>query len=212
MSELAAHILIADDHAVVRDGLRLLLTALPDTEVVGAEATAEHAVRAAVELRPDIVLMDLALPTMGGIAATRRIVADVPSARVLVLTTYTDSASIRAALEAGARGYVSKGSGIGELASALATVRSGGIALGAEIVATADEPQIADARPFPALTDSEFAVLELMAQGLSNEDIAARLHLSAKTVGNACTRVYVKLGVARRTEAARVAHRAGVGL
>lgn len=214
MPESRCRVLIADDHAVVRDGLRLVLEQLPWVEVVELVATAEHAVRGAVLLRPDVVLMDLAMPECGGVEATRRIAAAAPWSRVLVLSSHRDEATVRTALAAGAHGYVAKTSALGELATALRAVWDGRPGFDADSAAAAQRPATPSAgpTPLPALTDGERAVLELLAAGASNTEIAACLHLSAKTVANTCTRIYHKLGVQRRTEAARAAHRAGLGL
>lgn len=211
MTDAACRVLIADDHAVVRDGLRLVLEQLGWVEVVGAVSTAEHAVRGAVELHPDVVLMDLAMPECGGIEATRRIGAAAPWARVLVLSSHRADAGIRAALDAGAAGYVTKTSALGELADALRAVHDAGAAYSSDVAALLAGREPDRGRPLPVLTDRELAVLEMLASGASNHEIARRSHLSEKTVANTCTRIYLKLGVRRRTEAAAVAHRHGVG-
>lgn len=220
MSDALCRVLIVDDHTVVRDGLSLILGQVDWVQVAGTADTAEHAVREAVALRPDVVIMDLAIPLhgddarSGGIVATRRILADAPDVRVLVLSSHGDEASIAAALDAGASGYLVKTSAMGELADAVAAVWHGGRAFGAEIEDTAARILSGDRAPraFPVLSDQDYAILELIARGFANAEIARTLHLAPNTVGNACTRIYEKLGVTRRTEAGLIAHRAGVGL
>jgi len=206
-------VLVADDHAIVRDGLLMLFGGLDGTTVVGAVETAEQAVRASVELRPDIVLMDLALPVMGGVEASRRIARSAPESRVLVLTSHDDDASLRAAIDAGARGYLVKTSGLGEIATAIESVHRGQLVFGGTVAGDAVRllrsapPQ----RAFPALTGREHEMLELLASGRSNAQIAAALGVTEKTVGNTLSRVFLKLGVARRTEAVLLARSAGLG-
>lgn len=214
MADRAIRVLIADDHPVVRDGLRVLLDPVAAVEVVDSVSTAEHAVRSSVERHPDVVLMDLSLPKMGGIEATRRIGIDAPGSRVLVLTTHEDDASLRASIEAGARGYLLKTSGMGEIAGAIAAVHQGQLIFGGDIAITAAGLVTRDSmapRPFPALTSRELEVLELLARGLGNTEIAQRLGISDKTVGNNLSRIFLKLGVSRRTEAALLARSEGLG-
>jgi len=209
---------------MVREGLGLLLDGLDWVQVVGAAGTADAGVRATVELRPDVVVLDLALPVRqdpaadatapgsGGLLALRRIRADAPAVRVLVLSSHDDAATIIAARDAGALGFVVKTGETGELADALRAVWAGRAALSRDASNALARAADAASRPFPLLTDTEFGILELIARGRSNADIAHELHLAPQTVANACTRIYEKLGVARRTEAALAAHRAGVAL
>jgi DNA-binding NarL/FixJ family response regulator len=214
MTDRPVRVLIADDHPVVREGLHVLLGTVAAVTVVGLVETSEHALRAVIEGAVDVVLMDLSMPAMGGIEATRRITRAVPTCRVLVLTTHHDDASLRAAIEAGASGYLLKTSGLGEIVGAIAAVHRGQLVFGGGVAGTvarlvSDEPPAT--RPFPHLTTREFEVLALLAQGLANDEIAARLGLSGKTVGNNLSRVFLKLGGAHRVEAALLARENGLG-
>lgn len=215
MSDSPITVLIADDHPVVRDGLALLLGSLPEFEVVASVDTAEAAVRAAVERHPDVVLMDLVMPLMGGIRATARITADAPGVRILILTTHEDISSIVEAIGAGAGGYVLKTVGIGEISAAIRAVHHGQLVFSSDISPTTRTQLLTGrapaSRPFPDLTDREFAVLDHLASGATTLQIAERLGLSGKTVSNHLSTVYVKLGVATRTEAALLASSQGLG-
>jgi DNA-binding NarL/FixJ family response regulator len=213
----ALRLLIADDHPAFRAGLRLLLESLDDVEVVGAAATGAEVVEHALALRPDVVVMDLQMPGMGGIEATRAIVRQAPEVNVLVLTMFEDEDSVFAALRAGARGYVLKGAGQDELARAIQAIASGE-AIFSPAIATRvidffsrsldDQPPQA----FPELTDREREVLGLIAEGLPNPEITRRLVLSPKTVRNHVSNILVKLQVRDRSEAIVRAREAGLGL
>jgi DNA-binding NarL/FixJ family response regulator len=204
-------VLVADDQAIIRDGLVTVLGLLPDIEVVGAAADGREAVALAVEQHPDVVLMDLRMPVLDGVAATSRLRADVPDAAVLVLTTYADDESILAALRAGAKGYLTKDAGRAELAAAVRSVARGQAILGAEarelvigaLAAPAPEATSADAvsRRFPALTTREAEVLALVSDGLGNREIAARLYIGVSTVKTHVNAIFAKLGVRTRDEA-----------
>ena len=209
-------VLIADDHPAFRAGLRLLLESLDDVEVVGEAATGAEVVELAVEHLPDVVVMDLQMPVVGGIEATRAIVARAPEVNVLVLTMFEDEDSVFAAMRAGARGYVLKGAGQEELARAIRAIASGE-AIFSPAIATRvidffsrsrdDQPPQA----FPELTDREREVLGLIAEGLPNPEIMRRLVLSPKTVRNHVSNIFAKLQVRDRSEAIVRAREAGLG-
>jgi DNA-binding NarL/FixJ family response regulator len=208
-------VLIADDHPLFRDGLAALLGASPDTELAGAAATGTEAVQLARQAQPDVVLMDLRLPGLNGIEATRQIVADSPHTAVVVLTMFDDDDSVFAALRAGASGYLLKGADQEQIRRAVHAAADGEAIFGAEIATRVlayftVQPAPASA-PFPQLTDRERQVLELVAQGRSNTIIAARLQLSQKTIRNNVSNILVKLQVADRAQAIVRARDAGLG-
>jgi DNA-binding NarL/FixJ family response regulator len=210
-------VLIADDHLLFRDGLRALLTSAPDTELVGEAATGEEAAALTGSLQPDVVLMDLQMPGLNGIEATRRIVQESPHVRVLVVTMFEDDSSVLAAMRAGARGYLLKGATHTEMARAIRAVGEGEAIFSPTIAARLME-FFASFRPaampqvFPELSDREREILDLIAQGHKNPEIAARLVLSPKTVRNHVTNILSKLQVADRGEAIMRAREAGLGL
>ena len=209
-------VLVADDHLIFRDGLRALLASTPDAELVGEAATGEEAIALASSLQPDLVLMDLQMPDLNGIEATRRIVHDSPHIRVLVVTMFEDDSSVLAAMRAGARGYLLKGATHGEMARAIRAVGEGEAILSPTIAArlmeffTSFRPAVTP-QVFPELSDREREILDLIAQGHKNPDIAARLVLSPKTVRNHVTNILSKLQVADRSEAIIRAREAGLG-
>jgi DNA-binding NarL/FixJ family response regulator len=207
-------VLIADDHPLFRDGLTALLNDGPGTGLAGTAATGTDAVELARETQPDVVLMDLHMPGMGGIEATRRIVADCPRAAVLVLTMFDDDDSVLSALRAGARGYLLKGASREQIRCAIHAAASGEVIFGAQpaarmlacfTTATALSP------PFPQLTGRERQVLDLLAQGRANTAIAARLSLSPKTVRNHVSNILAKLQVTDRAQAIIQARDVGMG-
>ena len=209
-------VLVADDHLIFRDGMRALLASTPDAELIGEAATGEEAIALASSLQPDLVLMDLQMPDLNGIEATRRIVHDSPHIRVLVVTMFEDDSSVLAAMRAGARGYLLKGATHAEMARAIRAVGEGEAIFSPAIAARLMEffasfqpatmPQV-----FPELSDREREILGLIAQGHKNADIAARLVLSPKTVRNHVTNILSKLQVADRSEAIVRAREAGLG-
>ena len=215
-------ILIADDHPVFRFGLRALLNAMSDTEVVGDAATGEAAIALAAETRPDVVLMDITMPGIGGIEAVRRMCAAQPEVRVLMVTMLEDD-SVFAALRAGARGYVVKGTEPAEVLRAIRAVADGeaifspSIAermlhfFAAQSAAPREMAQVRHDPAFAALTEREREVLELIAGGLTNSAIAERLVISPKTVRNYITEIFSKLQVADRAQAIIRARDAGLG-
>jgi DNA-binding NarL/FixJ family response regulator len=211
---MTIRVLIADDHAVVRDGLSLMLGLLDGIDVVGEAATGDEAVKQAVILRPDVVLMDVQMPGLDGVEATRRISGLVPSVAVLMLSMYSDEATAVGAMRAGARGYLLKGAGHADVAAALHAVVAGQAILGQGVadVLLAQIGTAGPARsyPFPKLSEREREVLDLLVAGKRTNEIAAGLFVSPKTVSNQLTSIYGKLGVAGRTEAVLLAHEHGL--
>jgi DNA-binding NarL/FixJ family response regulator len=208
-------VLLADDHPVVRRGLAALLGTLPDFEVVGEAVDGEEAIREAQLTRPDVVLMDVRMPGIDGVAATRRLRETVPDAAVLVLTMYDDDATVFTAMQAGARGYLLKGAEQDEIADAIRAVVRGQAIFGPGIASRlldhfANPPAPAE-DPFPELTPREREILELLAEGRRTADIAGALHLSPKTVSNNLTTIFAKLEVADRTAAVIRARERGLG-
>jgi DNA-binding NarL/FixJ family response regulator len=209
-------VLIADDHPLFRDGLAALLNDGPDTELSGAATTGTEAIDLARETQPDVVVMDLHMPRLNGIEATRRIVADSPHIAVLVLTMFDDDDSIFSALRAGARGYLLKGADREEIRCAIHAAANGEIIFGAHLATRmlsyfTATPAAAPPPVFPQLTDREREVLELVAQGRANTAIAARLGLSHKTIRNHVSNILTKLQVADRAQAIIQARDAGLG-
>ncbi|NEA21859.1 response regulator transcription factor [Actinomadura bangladeshensis] len=214
---MTPRVLLADDHPVYRDGLRLMLDSTGEVEVVGTAPDGAAAVETAARLRPDVVVMDLQMPRLGGVEATRRILAARPETGVLVLTMHEDDESVFAAMLAGARGYLLKGADQNEILRAVSAVAAGEVIFGPALAGrvSAYFARIAVARPadapFPQLTGRERDVLELIALGLSNPAIAERLGLSPKTVRNNVSNIFAKLQVANRAEAMAQARDAGLG-
>ena len=212
----AVRILVADDHPLYRRGLAALLNAQRDWEVVAEEADGLAAVTAARSHSPDVVVIDLNMPGLDGIEATRRIVADMPDVGVLVLTMYDDDGSVFAAMRAGARGYLLKGADQDEIVRAVSGI-VGGEAIFGPTVARRIIDFFADPRPrptqsvFPELTAREHEVLDLIAAGRSNAEVAETLVLSPKTVRNHVSAIFAKLQVAGRSEAIVRARDAGLG-
>ncbi|KRC49220.1 LuxR family transcriptional regulator [Leifsonia sp. Root227] len=207
-------VVVADDQAIIRDGLVTVLGLLPDIEVVGEAEDGERAVALAAAEHPDVVLMDLRMPGLDGVAATERIVREVPGTAILVLTTYADDESILSALRAGARGYLTKDAGRAELAAAVRAVASGQSTfapeVGALLVSTltggtgtgsAPAPASSLSARFPTLTKREVEVLALVADGLSNGEIASALFVSVATVKTHINAIFAKLAVRDRAQA-----------
>jgi DNA-binding NarL/FixJ family response regulator len=210
-------VLLVDDHPVFRHGLTALLEALPDVEVVAEGADGATAVRLARELRPDVVVMDLQMPGVDGITATRQIVEALPGTGVLVLTMFADDDSVFAAMRAGARGYLVKGADSPDVQRAITAVAGGeaifGPGVAERVLGYLTRPLSAhDDVVFPELTDREREVLELIAAGKGNHQIATHLSLSPKTVRNNVSNIFAKLQVADRSEAIVRARRAGMGV
>jgi len=200
-------VFIVDDHTVVREGLRAVLAAEPEFSVVGESGSGEEAVDLVAELRPDVVLMDLRLPGIDGVAATNRIVA-AGTARVLVLTTYDGDGDIVRALAAGATGYMLKDASRGELVEAVRRAASGETVLAPPVAARLVTRVRGPAAP--DLTSREVEVLRYVALGLSNPDIGRTLFISEATVKSHVTRIFEKLDVKDRTAAVTVAIARGV--
>ncbi|MDQ5853285.1 MAG: response regulator transcription factor [Chloroflexota bacterium] len=209
-------VLIADDHQLFRDGLRALLLADPRAEVVGEAATGDAAVAMAASLQPDVILMDLQMPALNGIEATRQIVTASPHIRVLVVTMFSDDQSVFAAMRAGARGYLLKGASHGEMLQAIHAVAAGAAIFSPEIAVrmaaffAAMGPSAAPPSLFPELSERERTILEMIAQGRKNAEIAAELVLSEKTVRNHVSNILSKLQVADRAQAMVRAREAGL--
>jgi len=209
-------ILIADDHPVFRDGLRALLGTVEDCELVGEAASGQEAVERAAELQPDVVLMDVRMPGLDGIEASRRIVRTSPHIAILVLTMFEDDESVFAAMRAGARGYLLKGADQAEILRAVRAVDSGEAIFGPAIARrlidyfSAPRPGL-PAQAFPELTEREHEVLELIARGFPNQAIAQQLFLAPKTVRNHVSNIFSKLQVADRAQAIVRAREAGLG-
>ncbi|MGI9148049.1 MAG: response regulator [Chloroflexota bacterium] len=211
-------VLIADDHPMFRDGLRVLLDATDDTDLVGEATNGQEAVARAAELQPDVILMDLQMPGLGGIEATRRILHASPHVGVLVVTMYEDDDSVFAAMRAGARGYVLKGVDKEEMRLAIRAVARGEAIFGASIArrlmqyfaAPRHSPNV-PADTFPDLTERERELLALLAAGRTNQEIAERLVLTLKTVRNYVSNIFAKLQVTDRAQAIIRAREAGLG-
>jgi DNA-binding NarL/FixJ family response regulator len=213
----AIRVLIADDQRVVREGLEMLLRLLPGIEVVGSASDGEEAVALAGRLRPDVVLMDLGMPHCDGVEATRRLRQRRAGTHVLVLTTYADYRSVVAALRAGARGFLTKDAGAGQIEQALRAVMRGEAAIDpavqhhvvAAVAATGAEE--AAAEPLPdGLTPREAEVISLIAAGLSNAEIAGRLVITEATVKSHVNHLFGKTGVRDRAQAVAYAYRNGL--
>ncbi len=208
-------VLIADDHPLFRKGMRAFLTATPGTEVVGEATTGQEAIELAAALQPDVILMDLQMPGINGIEATRQILHTSPHIRILVVTLFEDDASIFTALRAGARGYILKDAKEEEMLRAIRAVGSGE-AIFSPAIATRLMDFFAAPRPaapkeiFPTLTEREREILQMIARGRTNNDIAKELALSSKTVGNYVSNIFSKLQVADRAQAIIRARDAGL--
>ena len=211
-------VVVVDDHQIVRDGLVALLGNLDDVEVVGSAADGRAAVHVVAETEPDVVVMDIQMPLLDGIEATRFITGRHPGVRVVMLTMNEDDETILAALRAGASGYLLKGSGADEVQNAIRAAAAGGMVFGASLAArvagyfaTVSAAPAAPAEPFPDLSERERTVLHRLAAGRSNDDIAAELYVSNKTVRNTVSGIYAKLHAAGRAEAIVKAREAGYG-
>jgi len=209
-------ILIADDHQLIRNGLRVLLGSLPEVEVVGEASTGEQAIEQAAAVEPDVILMDIHMPGTSGIDATRRILASAPRTGIVMLTMLEDDDLIFAAIRAGAIGYILKSAEQSQIVRAVQSAANGEALFSPAIAkrlirffagARAELP----AQTFPELTDREREILSLIAQGLSNAEIADRLTLSVKTVHNHTSHIFNKLQVTDRAKAIVRARQAGLG-
>jgi DNA-binding NarL/FixJ family response regulator len=207
-------IVIADDHPVVRDGLSALLATVPSMLVAGVADTGRAAVRAAVTLRPDVLVMDIQMPDLNGIAATREIARAAPAVAVLMLTMFDDDDSVFAAMRSGARGYLLKGAQQDEIVRAIQAVAAGeaifGPGIARRVLGMAAAPPAAGAA-FETLTAREREVLDLIAAGLRNAEIARRMSVAPKTVANHISSIFAKLQVTDRAGAIIRARDAGLG-
>ncbi len=203
-------VLLADDHGVIRDGLGRLISALEDVELVGVAADGAEAVDACARLAPDVVLMDLDMPVLDGIEATRRIAAEHPRTAVVVLTSFSDRPRIMGALEAGACGYLLKDVDADEVADGIRAAARGESPLDPRAARTMLDARTAP-DPLAGLSEREREVLQLLVEGLPNKLIARRLQISEKTVKSHLTRVFRELRVSDRTQAALWAERHGIG-
>jgi len=209
-------VLTADDHQLFRDGVRALISSAPDMELIGEAATGDEAVALALELQPDVVLMDIQMPGANGIEATRQIARASPTVGILMVTMFDDDPSVFAAMRAGARGYILKGAKHAEMLRAIRAVASGEAIFSPRLavrmieffsaMAPAATPQV-----FPELTEREREILSLIAQGLRNTEVAERMAISEKTVRNYITSIFSKLQVADRAQAIVRAREAGLG-
>ena len=209
-------VLIADDHPVFRYGMKALLQSIPGVDVVGEATTGEETIDQAKELQPDVILMDIKMPGITGVEATRRIVEAHPDISILVVTMLEEDDAVFAAMRAGARGYLVKGADQDEVLRAIRAVASGeaifGQAIARRLVHFFVPPrEVAVAHAFPELTERECEILLLMAEGRSNAQIAQRLVVSEKTVRNHVSNIFSKLQVADRAEAIVRAREAGLG-
>ncbi len=209
-------VLIADDHPLFRDGLRVLLNSIPQTQLVGEAANGEEVLKQATTLQPDVILMDIQMPGLNGIDATKLVLRTNPDIGVIVLTMFEDDALVIAALRAGARGYILKGADQTEILRAIGAAVRGEALFGAPIAQrltrffSASRPS-RPVQAFPELTEREREVLDLIAQGYSNHEIAERFVLSPKTVRNHISRIFSKLQGPDRARAIVLAREAGLG-
>jgi len=213
---MTIRVVVADDHPVFRAGMVTVLDDLPDVEVVGQAADGEEAIRAVSDHVPDVVLMDLRMPGVGGLEATARIRVEHPEVAVVVLTMDSDDDSVFAALRAGARGYLLKESDVNDIERAITGVARGEAVFGAGVATRvlsffAGGGRSVAASPFPQLTPREHEVLDMIAQGLDNATIARRLVLSDKTVRNRVSDILAKLHAGSRAEMVALARDAGLG-
>ena len=211
---MTIRVLIADDHQPFREGLLRLLELIPEAEGVGEAADGDEAVRQAHKIQPDVIMMDLHMPRLNGIEATRQLRETSPHIGILVLTMFEDDESIFAAMRAGARGYLLKGADRGEIGRAITAVSHGEAIFSAAVAQRLMQYFSAARTPeqaFPELTEREREVLELIGQGQNNAAIAQRLVLAPKTVRNHVSRVFTKLQVADRGQAIIRARDAGLG-
>lgn len=208
-------VLIADDHALFRYGLKAMLGSAEGFEVAGEASNGEEAVALAAEVKPDVILMDIQMPGINGIDATRRIVRADPQIGVVVVTMFEEDDSVFAAMRAGARGYVLKGADADEVLKVVRAVAEGEAHFGPDIARRLmgffSAPKPAPTEAFPDLTAREGEILDLIARGMNNTEIADRLYVSQKTVRNHVSNIFLKLQVADRSQAIVRARSAGLG-
>ncbi len=208
--ETRIRVVIVDDHVLVRSGIEVVLGMFDDIELVGEAGDGEEAVRLCEELRPDVVLMDLVMPGTSGVEATRRVLASCPDTRVVALTSFTDEDLIGETLRAGAIGYLMKNVSADQLAGAVRSAHAGRSTLAPEAADALVRSVSAPSSGADSLTPREQQVLKLMADGLTNADIAERLVIGVATVKTHVSSVISKLGVSTRTEATAIAIRRGL--
>ena len=209
-------LLIADDHAFYREGVRTMLSAIPETEVMGEAATGDEVIALALALQPDVILMDLKMPGLNGIEATRRILHTSPRIGVLVITMFEDDDSVFAAMRAGARGYILKDASEDDILQAIRIVSNGdaifGTTVAQRLINFFAAPRLTEpVLPFSDLTQREREILTFIAQGYSNAEIAQSLVINMKTVRNYISSIFSKLQVADRAQAIIRAREAGMG-
>jgi DNA-binding NarL/FixJ family response regulator len=210
-------LLLCDDHAMFRQGLRSILETEDDVRIIGEASTGREAVRYALETKPDVVLMDIQMPELDGVAATKAILAEDPDIRVIILTMYRQDRYVFEAIKVGARGYMLKDADAGDLISSIRRVAAGETLLNAEMAASIlDEFRKTEQLPahpdhrIRELTEREEEILRHLAQGATNQEIAASLDVSEKTVRNRLSEIFSKLRLNNRTQAALYALREGI--
>jgi DNA-binding NarL/FixJ family response regulator len=215
MMEETIRVLIADDHTLFREGLVALMDSIEDIEVVATVKDGMQAIEKAGALQPDVILMDIQMPEVNGIEATRKIIQTSPHIGVIVVTMFEDDDSVFAAMRAGARGYILKGADQNDMLRAIRAVARGEALFGPTIATRLmnffNTPVQAAPQAFPELTAREVEILELIAQGMSNPEIARKLTISMKTVRNHVSNIFNKLQVTDRVQAAIRAREAGLG-
>lgn len=207
-------LLVADDHTLFRDGLKALFGSLADTTVIGEATTGAEAIQQAEKHQPDVILMDIQMPDINGIEATRQIVQTSPHIGVIIVTMFEDDESLFAAMRAGARGYILKGADQDEMLRTIRAVARGdalfGPAVAVRLMSFFKASHAVVASAFPDLTEREFEILRLLARGMSNQEIGDKLTISIKTVRNHVSNIFSKLQVADRVQAIIRARDAGL--
>lgn len=221
MTKNTIRLLIVDDHTLFREGLQAIFLSVDDIEVVGEAATGEDAIQQTQTLKPDVILMDIQMGDVNGIEASKRILETLPETKIIMLTMLEDSESLFAAMVAGARSYVLKGTDKAEVLKIIRAVAGGEILFGAAIanrvtnyfrnLNAASSTRNTPTTPFPELSERELEVLDLIARGFNNHEIAEQLHVSVKTVSNHISNIFSKLHVADRAQAIIKAREAGLG-
>lgn len=208
-------IMIVDDHTLFREGLAALLDSVVDIQVLAAVEDGQQAIEAAAKLKPDVILMDLQMPKINGIEATRQVIEKSPHTGVIVVTMFEDDDSVFAAMRAGARGYILKGADQNDVIRAIRAVARGEALFGPSIANRLmnffSKPVKVSAQALPELTQREQEILEQIAQGVGNAEIALNLSISQKTVRNHVSNIFTKLQVTDRVQAALRAREAGLG-
>jgi DNA-binding NarL/FixJ family response regulator len=208
-------VLVADDHTLFLEGVVALLNSIPEIEVAGTAEDGQEAIKLAAELQPDVILMDIQMPKINGIAATRKIIQTSPHIGVIIVTMFEDDDSVFAAMRAGARGYILKGADQNDMLRAIRAIARGealfGPSIATRLMTFLSAPASSKDQAFPELTKREREILELIAQGLNNPDIAQQLTISLKTVRNHVSNIFNKMQVTDRVQAVIRARKAGMG-